>query len=323
MEYKDYYQILGLDRTADQAEIKRAYRKLARKYHPDVSAEAGAEDRFKEASEAYEVLKDPEKRAAYDQLGSGWQAGQEFRPPPNWDQGFEFHGGGFTEADPDMFSDFFESLFGRGGFAHAYRRAGFGEGGGARRRAYRAQGENTYAKIAIDLEDSYRGATRQIALKHSQLGPDGRPQVRERKLNVKIPKGVTEGQQIRLAGQGEPGVGGGEAGDLYLEVTFNPHRLYRVEDKEVYLDLPLAPWEAALGAKVEVPTPAGSVHLTIPPNSRNGSKLRLKGRGIPAREPGDLYAVLKVVAPPAHSEAEKAAYQRFRESFSFNPRSDL
>ncbi len=315
MEYKDYYQILGLQRDAKQDEIKRAYRKLARKYHPDVSKEEGAEDRFKEVSEAYEVLKDPEKRAAYDQLGSGYRAGQDFRPPPNWDQGFEFHGGGYTEADPEAFSDFFESLFGRAGFAHGF--------GGGQRRQYHAQGENTHARIAIDLEDSYRGATRQITLKYSELGEDGRPRVRERKLNVKIPKGVTEGQQIRLAGQGQPGIGEGKPGDLYLEITFNPHPLYEVDGKTVYLTLPVAPWEAALGARIQVPTPEGQVHLTIPANSQSGGKLRLRGRGIPAREPGDLFVVLKLVAPPASTEAEKAAYQAFREAFDFNPRSGL
>ncbi|MGL6161613.1 DnaJ C-terminal domain-containing protein [Microbulbifer sp.] len=319
MEYKDYYKILGLERDASQDEIKRAYRKLARKYHPDVSAETGAEDRFKEVSEAYEVLKDPEKRAAYDQLGGGWQAGQEFRPPPDWDQGFEFHGGGYTEADPDAFSDFFESLFGRGGFSPGF--------GGGFRRAWsqnrRTRGENTYARIAIDLEDSYHGATRQITLKHSELGPDGRPQLRERTLNVKIPKGVTEGQQIRLAGQGEPGSGGGGTGDLYLEIHFNPHPFYSVEGKTVYLDLPVTPWEAALGAKVRVPTPEGAVNLTVPANSATGGKLRLRGRGIPAAEPGDFYVVLKVVPPPANTEAEREAYRRFGDAFDFNPRSGM
>ncbi|WP_250460432.1 DnaJ C-terminal domain-containing protein [Microbulbifer litoralis] len=326
MEYKDYYQILGLERDADQAEIKRAYRKLARKYHPDVSSEEGAEDRFKEVGEAYEVLKDPEKRAAYDQLGSGYHSGEEFRPPPGWDQGFEFHGGGYTEADPEAFSDFFESLFGRAGFGAGH--AGFGARGGGFRHEFHAQGENTHARIAIDLEDSYRGASRQITLKHSELGPDGRPQLRERKLNVKIPKGVTEGQQIRLAGQGQPGMGEGKPGDLYLEITFNPHRLYSVEGRTVYLDLPLSPWEAALGARVRVPTPEGAVHLTIPANSKSGSKLRLKGRGIPARgtpgqAPGDLYAVLKIVAPPADSEAHREAYRQFSQAFEFDPRAGM
>ncbi|MCX2830330.1 DnaJ C-terminal domain-containing protein [Microbulbifer thermotolerans] len=320
MEYKDYYQILGLERGADQAEIKRAYRKLARKYHPDVSKEEEAEERFKEISEAYEVLKDPEKRAAYDQLGAGYQPGEEFRPPPGWDSGFEFHGGGYTEADPGAFSDFFESLFGRaGGFGNAYGR-GFG---GARRQPFHAQGENTYAKINIDLEDSYRGSTRQITLKHTVLGADGRPRIEARKLNVKIPKGITEGQQIRLAGQGEPGIGGGQPGDLYLEIHFNPHRHYSVEGKTVYLNLPLSPWEAALGASVQAPTPDGPVNLKIPPNSKDGGKLRLKGRGIPAKVPGDLYVVLNVVAPPAETEAHREAYRRFSEAFDFNPRVDM
>jgi curved DNA-binding protein len=326
MEYRDYYQILGLERDASQDEIKRVYRKLARKYHPDVSKEVHAEERFKEVNEAYEVLKDPEKRAAYDQVGRGYHSGEDFRPPPNWDQGFEFRGGGYTEADPEAFSDFFESLFGRGahfaerGYAGGAYSGGFG---GAQRREFHAQGENTYAKVAIDLEDSYHGGKRQIVLKHSELGPDGRPHIVERKLNVKIPKGVTEGQQIRLAGQGQPGFGEGKPGDLYLEITFNPHRLYSVEGKTVYLDLPLAPWEAALGAVVQVPTPEGAVNLTIPPNSKSGGKLRLKGRGIPAKEPGDLYVVLKTVAPPADSEAEKEAYRQFSRAFEFDPRNGM
>ncbi|WP_299584861.1 DnaJ C-terminal domain-containing protein [uncultured Microbulbifer sp.] len=315
MEYKDYYKILSLERNADQAEIKRAYRKLARKYHPDVSSEKDAEERFKEVNEAYEVLKDPEKRAAYDQLGGGFQSGQDFQPPPNWDQGFEFHGGGYTEADSEAFSDFFESLFGRGGFSQNY--------GGRQRRQYSAQGENTYARIAIDLEDSYRGGARQITLKHSVLGPDGRPQMQERTLNVKIPKGITEGQQIRLAGQGEPGIGGGKPGDLYLEISFNPHSLYRTEAKTVYLELPLAPWEIALGAKVQVPTPDGPVKLTIPANSDNGKRLRLKGRGIPAKQPGDMYVVLQTVTPPANTDAQRDAYRQLSEAFEFNARKSM
>ncbi|WP_105104430.1 DnaJ C-terminal domain-containing protein [Microbulbifer pacificus] len=312
MEYRDYYKILGVERSATQDDIKRSYRKLARKYHPDVSKENDAEERFKEVNEAYEVLKDPEKRAAYDQLGKSWDSGQEFRPPPNWDQGFEFHGGGYTEADPEAFSDFFESLFGRGGF----RRGGFHGGG----RPFRARGDNTHARIAIDIEDSYAGSKRQITLKHSELGGDGRPVIKERKLNVTIPKGVMEGQQIRLSGQGEPGLGGGEPGDLYLEIVFNPHPRFNVEGKTVYLDLPVAPWEAALGGKVTVRTPDGKVNLTLPPNSKNGSKLRLKGRGLPAKEPGDLYVVLDIVTPPAHTEDELAAYQNFRAAFQFDPR---
>lgn len=313
MEFRDYYQILGLERSAAQDEIKRAYRKLARKYHPDVSKEDDAEECFKEVSEAYEVLKDPEKRAAYDQLGSSWDSGQDFKPPPDWDQGFEFHGGGYTQADPEAFSDFFESLFGRGGFS----RGGFNEGG----RQFHAHGENTHARIAIDIEDSYTGSKRQITLKHSVLGADGRPVVQERKLNVKIPRGVTEGQQIRLAGQGEPGMGEGKPGDLYLEIVFTSHSRFSVEGKTVYLNLPVAPWEAALGGKVPVVTPDGTVNLTLPANSKHGSKLRLKGRGLPAKVPGDLYVVLDIVTPPANSEADQAAYRQFRDAFEFDPRS--
>jgi len=315
MEFKDYYEIMGVDRDATQDEIKRAYRKLARKYHPDVNKDENAEDRFKEVGEAYEVLKDPEKRAAYDQLGANWRAGQDFRPPPDWDQGFEFHGGGFTEADAESFSDFFESLFGRQGFGGARTR-------GTRREVH-MHGEDTQARIAIDLEDAYRGATRPITLKATELGNDGRPHVVERTLNVKIPKGVREGQQIRLAGQGGAGLGQGRAGDLYLEVSFRPHARYRVEGKDVHLDLPVAPWEAALGATIEVPTPAGRVELKVPPNSRSGGRLRLKGRGIPARDAGDLYVTLIVVPPPADTEAAKAAYRTFADAFDFDPRAGL
>jgi curved DNA-binding protein len=315
MEYKDYYKILGVERTADQESIKRSYRKLARKYHPDVSKEADAEEKFKELNEAYEVLKDPEKRAAYDQLGANWQAGQDFRPPPGWDQGFEFHGGGYTQVDPEHFSDFFESLFGRGRFGGG---RGFSQGGRSARR-----GENTHAKILIDVEDSYQGATRTITLRHSELSADGRPQIRERSINVKIPKGIAPGQQIRLSGQGEAGFGGAEAGDLYLEVEFKPHALYHVDGKTVYLDLPVAPWEAALGATVRAPTPIGPVDLRIPPNSHAGSKLRLKGRGLPAKEPGDLFVVLQIALPPADSEAAKNAYQQMEKAFNFEPRAGL
>ncbi|WP_444929228.1 DnaJ C-terminal domain-containing protein [Microbulbifer sp. SSSA002] len=315
MEYRDYYKILGLERSADQAQVKRAYRKLARKYHPDVSKEEGAEEHFKEVNEAYEVLKDPEKRAAYDQLGSSFQSGQDFRPPPNWDQGFEFHGGGYTEADPEAFSDFFESLFGRSGFHQTY--------GHGQQRAYSARGDNTYARITIDLEDSYRGSTRQVTLKHSVLGADGRPQLRERTLNITIPKGITAGQQIRLAGQGEPGIGAGKPGDLYLEVAFNPHPLFHIEGKTVYLELPLAPWEIILGAKVQVPTPAGPLKVTIPANSTNGKKLRLKGRGIPAKQAGDMYIVMQTVTPKASTDRERDAYRQLGEAFHFNPRQSL
>jgi len=316
MEFKDYYDIIGVKRDASQDEIKRAYRKLARKFHPDVSKEADAEARFKELGEAYEVLKDPEKRAAYDQLGADWKNGQDFRPPPDWDQGFEFHGGGFTEADSEQFSDFFESLFGRQEFRGGPRaRAGGG--------AYRGHGQDSHARILIDLEDAYTGATRMLTMKHTELGADGRPHIKERTLNVRIPKGVREGQHIRLAKQGGPGIGGGEAGDLYLEVGFNPHARYHVEGKDVYLDLPVAPWEAALGAKIKLPTPSGSVDLTIPPNSSGGRKMRLKGRGLPSKQPGDLYVVLKIALPKADTDETRAAYRDLQAALDFNPRAQL
>ncbi|HHM05121.1 MAG TPA: J domain-containing protein [Gammaproteobacteria bacterium] len=315
MQFKDYYQILGVERSASQDEIKRAYRKLARKYHPDVSKEPDAEARFKEVGEAYEVLKDPEKRAAYDQLGPNWKAGQEFHPPPDWDQGFEFHGGGFTGADSAAFSDFFESLF--GGFSRRGARAGAGAPG------FDLRGEDTHAKVAIDLEDAYHGATRTLTLHHVEPGPDGRAQVKERTLKVRIPKGVKAGQHIRLAGQGSPGVGRGKAGDLYLEVVFRPHPLYRADGRDIYLDLPVTPWELALGATVMAPTPTGRVEVKIPPGTRPGARLRLKGRGIPGEPPGDLFAVLQVVLPPADTAQARAVYREMAEKLAFNPRAGL
>lgn len=315
MEFKDYYDIIGVKRSATQDEIKRAYRKLARKYHPDISKEADAENHFKELGEAYEVLKDPEKRSAYDQLGANWKNGQDFDPPPDWDQGFEFHGGGFTDTDSEQFSDFFESLFGRQEFRGGQQAYG--------NREYHAQGENTHARILIDLEDAYQGATRSLTLKHSEPGPDGRPQVKERTLNVRIPKGVRVGQHIRLSKQGGAGIGKGAAGDLYLEVGFNPHPRYHVEGRDVYLDLPVTPWEAALGAKVKVPTPSGNVDLTIPPNSSGGRKLRMKGRGLPSKQPGDLFVVLRVELPKADTDAARTAYRDFQNAFEYNPRAEL
>lgn len=315
MEFKDYYQIIGVDRDASQDEIRRAYRKLARKYHPDVSKEADAEARFKEVGEAYEVLKDPEKRAAYDQLGANWQNGQDFRPPPDWNQGFEFHGGGFTGADAEHFSDFFESLFGRGDFA--------GQTRSHQHREFHGRGEDSHARVLIDLKEAYEGASRTLTLKHTELDANGRPYLKDRTLNVRIPKGVYQGQHIRLAKQGGPGYGKGEPGDLYLEVDFQPHPFYKVEGKDVYLELPIAPWEAALGATVRAPTPTGPVDLKIPANTTHGRKLRLKGRGIPAAQAGDLYAVLQIHLPPADSEPVKKAYEALRAASNFDPRANL
>ena len=306
MKFREYYETLGVARNATQDDIKRAYRKLARKYHPDVSKEADAEARFKELGEAYAVLKDTEKRAAYDQIGSQWKTGQEFRPPPGWDAGFEFSGG---DGGADH-SDFFEALFGRQGRAGA-------------RAQRRAQGEDHHAKVQIDLADAYRGAQRSISLRMPVLDAQGRIAMQERRLDVVIPKGIRAGQHLRMAGQGGPGLGGGAAGDLYLEIAFNPDPQFRVDGRDVYLDLPLSPWEAALGAQVTAPTPEGPVQLTIPSGSAAGRQLRLKGRGIPGSPPGDLYVVLAIALPPADSEAAREAYRAMAKAFDFNPRTHL
>jgi curved DNA-binding protein len=313
MEFKDYYKTLGLSRDATQDDIKRAYRKLARKYHPDVSSAADAEERFKEVGEAYEVLKDPEKRAAYDQFGNQWQAGQEFRPPPNWDAGFEFKGGGFTGASG--FSDFFEAMFGR---ASPWSQETFRGGPG-----FRAAGDNHHAKIMLNLEDAFNGGSRTITLQSPRLDSQGRVATQAHTLNVKIPKGVTEGQRIRLAGQGSPGTGGGPKGDLYLEVKFNPHRLFRAEKRDIYLELPVTPWEAALGRTVTVPTLGGKVDLKLPQGAQSGQKLRLKGRGLPGSPAGDQYVVLRIVAPRAETPAAKALYERMEKEIPMNPRAGM
>lgn len=312
VQYKDYYKIMGVDRKATQAEIKRAYRKLARKYHPDVSKESDAELKFKEVGEAYEVLKDEEKRAAYDQLGSNWNAQQEFRPPPDWGGGAGFGGNaGFGGGQAEDFSDFFESLFGQG------------RSTGSRRRGFQMQGEDHHAKIKIDLEDSFHGASQSISMQMPEMGPNGRVVNKTRTLKVSIPKGIRQGQQIRLSGQGAHGQGGGKRGDLYLEIEFRPHRHYRVEGADVYLELPLAPWEAALGTKIKVPTPAGQIDLKIPANSQAGKKLRLKGRGIPSRTPGDLYVLMQIALPPANDDKSRKLYQRMRDEMDFNPRANM
>jgi curved DNA-binding protein len=306
MEFKDYYKILGLGRDASADEIKRAYRKLARKYHPDVSKEANAEARFKEVAEAYEVLKDPEKRKAYDQFGANWREGQDFRPPPGYEPGFDFSGGGYTQQGD--FSDFFETLFGRAGPRG-------GRGGG-----FRARGEDQVARVSLELADAYQGATRPITLGMPELAPDGSVVNRTRTLNIKIPAGVTEGQRIRLPGQGSPGFGGGPAGDLYLEVSFAPHPYFHADKRDIFLDLPVTPWEAALGQTVPVPTLGGSVDLKIPAGSQSGRKLRLRGRGLPGNPPGDQYVVLKMVTPPADTPEARALYERMARELPLDPR---
>jgi curved DNA-binding protein len=317
MEYRDYYQILGVARTATADEIKKAYRRLARKFHPDVSKEANAEQKFKEVQEAYEVLKDPEKRAAYDQLGSDWKSGQQFRPPPGWAEGFEFRGsgpaGGYRQSFEDEagFSEFFSSLFGGG--------SPFAGAAGTRPARSRA-GRDHHARIDLDLEEAYQGGTRTLDLKRPELKPDGTLELRSHTVRVTIPPGVTDGQQIRLAGQGEASTSGGRSGDLYLEVHIRPHRLFQLEGRDVTLTLPIAPWEAALGATVPVPTLAGPVEMRIPPGAQSGQKLRLRARGLPGSPQGDQYVQLKVVVPPAQTSEARALYEEMQRVMAFDPR---
>jgi len=310
MEYKDYYKALGVERSATQDEIKRVYRKLARKFHPDINKDPDAETEFKEIGEAYDVLGDVEKRAAYDQLGEDLKSGQQFRPPPDWDAGFEFSGASSEHYGAGS-SDFFEALFG------GMRRREHPSRG---QREFHARGEDHHAKILIDLEDAFAGVTRAISLRVPEINETGHVDFRDRTLNVQIPKGLTEGQNIRLKGQGAPGIGKLPAGDLYLEVRFKPNQLYRVVGRDLYLTLPVAPWEAALGASVRTPTPIGPIMLKIPPGSTQGQELRIKGRGIPASKPGDLFAVLKIVLPPADTEKAKKIYEDMAREFSFDPR---
>lgn len=323
MEYKDYYKIMMINKNATQAEIKKAYRKLARKYHPDVSKESDAEQKFKQVGEAYEVLKDPEKRTAYDQLGANWQAGQDFNPPPGWDTGYEFNGAGgagFSDGDSAAFSDFFESLFGQQGAGFSPGQAGRHQrtGGG-----YSLKGEDHHAKILIELEDAFNGVVEEIILQSPKVDDKGHVSTEKRTLKVKIPQGVKQGQQIRLTGQGEPSRNGGEHGDLYIKLEFKTHPYYSAKGHDLYLKLPITPWEAALGAKVRIPTPGGVTELKIPAGSASGNKLRLKGRGIPAKSSGDLYAVLQIRLPPADSKKDKEFYQNMQQQMAFNPRTNL
>lgn len=313
MEFRDYYEILGVPRDADADAVRKAFRRKARKYHPDVSKEKDADARMKEVNEAYEVLSDPEKRMAYDRLGQGFQNGQDFQPPPDWDTGFEFSGSGFGNAQAADFSDFFAEIFGR-------RPAG----GGPRARSpgghYSTRGEDRHAKVMLDVEDAYQGATRTLTLSVPKVDDRGRVGLVDHNLNVRIPKGVREGQVIRLAGQGEAGVGGGPAGDLFLEVHFKPHPRFRVEERDVYLTLPVTPWEAALGGRIKATVPDGAVEVRVPAGSQSGRKLRLKGRGIPGTPPGDLYLMLDIVLPPATSARARELYETMAKDLAFNPR---
>ncbi|HTQ76893.1 MAG TPA: DnaJ C-terminal domain-containing protein [Burkholderiales bacterium] len=310
MEFKDYYQTLGVAREAPADEIRKAYRTLARKYHPDVSKEKDAEARMKEVNEAYAVLSDPEKRAAYDQVGKGFAPGQDFRPPPDWDAGFEFSGDGFAPGEAAGFSDFFSELFGRMGGARQ------GRGG------VHARGGDHHARILLDLEDAFQGATRQVSLRAPRLDAEGRVTLDERTLNVRIPKGVHEGQLIRLSGQGAPGFGEGKPGDLLLEVRFKPHARFRPDGSDLHMTLPVAPWEAALGAVVPVELPDGRIQMRIPAGAQSGKQLRVRGKGLPSQPPGDLYFDLQIVAPPAESPKAKELYEAMAREMAFDPRKD-
>ena len=313
MKFKDYYEVLGVERAASKDDIKRAYRRLARKYHPDVSKESDAELRFKEMKEAYEVLKDPEKRAAYDQFGENWKAGQDFQPPPNWQREHAFRGGAESFADAGQFSDFFESLFGQS------RGGGFSFRSGN----LRTKGEDINAVITVPIEDAYRGASRTLTLEVPEADSSGAMTRRRKTLSVKIPAGITAGKRIRLEKQGGPGMGGAPPGDLYLAVEFEPHPYYRVEGRDVHLELPVTPWEAALGRKVKVPTLGGAVDLKIPAGSSSGNTLRLKGRGLPGNPPGEQYVELKVMVPPAVDEKMRELYETLERAHDVNPRAKL
>ena len=294
---------MAVDKTATQDEIKTSYRKLARKFHPDVSKEKDAETRFKDINEAYEVLRDKEKRAAYDQLGSNWKAGQSgFTPPPSWQDQYQQGGGNFNAGGQGDFSDFFESLFG----------GGFGGPQQATRGRRSMQGQDSNAKILIDLQDAYNGATRNFTLQDQVVDQQGRTQNKDRTLKVSIPKGIKPGQKIRLKKQGQAGVGGAPNGDLYLEVGFNPDPLYVIDGADITTELSISPWQAALGEKVKVPTPTGHIDLSLPKLISSGSKMRLKGRGLPSKVAGDFFVKLKIVFPKSLSAEEEALYQSMK-----------
>lgn len=312
MEYKDYYKILNIARDAPQDEIKRAYRKLARKFHPDINKKPASEQKFKEVGEAYEVLKDPEKRAAYDKFGSNWQQGQDFQPPPDWDTGFEFSGAGFSGTEQAGFSDFFSQLFRSGQFRQS--RAG----------SFSSKGEDQHARIIITLAEAWHSAKKTFTLTKPEINDQGQLVNRHHTISVTIPKGVTVGQKIRLQGQGMPGHGGGAHGDLYLEISLEQHLLFTADKRDINLSLPVTPWEAALGATVDCPTLGGTVKLNIPVGSQSGRKLRLKGRGLcSASHSGDQIVTLQIVIPEAKTNKEKEVYRNMAKTMPMNPRQSL
>ena len=304
MKYKDYYEVLGVARDANSEDIKRAYKRLARKFHPDVSKDRNAEEQFKDVGEAYDVLRDKDKRAAYDNLGSGYHAGDDFAPPPGWESTFNF-GGGFSGEKFD-FSDYLDSLFGG--------KATRGDPFGGHFHHTASRGGDERAKIVLALEEALHGGERSISLK-------GGARRNARTLKVKIPAGIQEGQQIRLAGQGQPGPGG-RSGDLLLSVEFTPHPKYRAEGKDIHMDLPITPWEAALGASVKVHTLGKEVDLKIPAGSQTGRKLRLKGKGLGGSKAGDHYVTLQIMTPAAEGESAKRFYRSMADEFDFDPRKE-
>ncbi|MCP4332682.1 MAG: DnaJ domain-containing protein [Gammaproteobacteria bacterium] len=304
MKYQDYYQILGVPRDADKSDIKKAYRKLARKYHPDVNQDATAEDKFKEVNEAYEVLKDSDNRQAYDRFGADWKHGQQFDGAGFG--GGSYSGGGFSGGD---FSDFFESIFGGG-----YQTGGSPFGQGQRQRPSQRRGADLQLKLDISLEEAFNGGSKTIQFAKEPGSTE------MKKLKISIPRGVSSGQKIRLTKQGQASAYGGEPGDLYLEMNIMAHRLFRLEDRDVVLRLPLTPWEAAAGTILKVPTLSGSVELKIKPGMQSGQKMRLKGKGMPGTPGGDQFVEIMIQTPPADNSAAKQFYQDMKAQFDFNPR---
>lgn len=325
MEYKDYYKLLGVAKSASQEEISKAFKKLARKCHPDLNpGDCTAEGKFKDINEAYEVLRDPEKRKLYDTLGPNWQDGQNFQPPPGYEN-VRFHfGGAGGQQDMGGFSDFFQTIFGgsggMGGFGgQGFGGQGFGPGGGYQRRPSR--GQDAEAGLELTLEEAYHGGSKTLSLQEEAMGPDGRPTLRPKTLSVNIPAGVRDGAKIRLAGQGNQGFGGGPAGDLYLRVMIRPHSRFKLEDVNVLVDVPLAPWEAALGATVRVPTLDGEVDLTIPPGIGSGRKMRLRGKGLVGKAGrGDQFVRVMVQTPKNLTEPQRALWEELARLSDFNPR---
>jgi curved DNA-binding protein len=305
MKYKDYYATLGVERSATPEDIKKAYRKLARKFHPDVSKEKDAEEKFKAVAEAYETLKDGEKRAAYDQLGSHAQ-GQDFRPPPDWEQHFARGQASFDDID---LADLFAGLGGRGGFRRADPNAPIA-------------GRDYEASVRVTLEQAFHGTEIQLDVSVPELDDHGVAHRVPRVVTVRIPRGVTDGQKLRVPGKGGKGVRGGRAGDLYLDIAVTPHRLFRADGRDLFVDLPLAPWEAVLGASIALPTPAGTVNLKVPSGTRAGQQLRLAGRGLarPDGSAGNLFAIVQIAVPTVTDDAQRTLYRQLADASSFNPR---